>query len=40
MGFCSLKMQYSHNNVNLTLFIVALIHLKASYKIFNLKIIS
>ena len=33
-------MQYSQNKVNLTLFIVALIYIKASYKLFNLKIIS
>ena len=40
MGFWILKMLYSHNKVNLTLFIVALICIKASYKLFNLKIIS
>ena len=33
-------MQYSHNKVNLALFIVALICIKASYKLFNPKIIS
>ena len=33
-------MQYSHNKVNLTLFIVALVCIQASYKLFNVKIIS
>ena len=33
-------MQYLHNEVNLTLFIVALICIKARYKLFNLKIIT
>ena len=33
-------MQYSRNKVNLTLFIVAFICIKASYKLFNLEIIS
>ena len=28
-------MQYSHTKVNLTLFIIALICIKASYKVFN-----
>ena len=33
-------MQNSHNKVNLILFIVSLIYIKASFKLFNPKIIS